>query len=133
MWDDDKVLFSHFSSVQSLSRVWLFATLWIAARQASLSITNSRSLLKLMSIESGMPSRHLILCRPLLFLPPILPSIRVFSNESTPNPTTKFSFQNSTCFTFLLKSHDWFEIFLVCFLKKQLSTIWPSLLFFTSF
>ena len=72
-----------FSSVQSLSRVRLFATAWIAARQASLSITNSRSLLKLMSIESGMPSNRLILCRPLLLLPPIPLSIRVFSNEST--------------------------------------------------
>ena len=72
-----------FSSVQSLSRVWLFATPWISACQASLSITNSRSLLKLMSIESVMPSSHLTLCRPLLLLPPILPSIRVFSNEST--------------------------------------------------
>ena len=72
-----------FSSVQSLSRVRLFATPWIAARQASLSITNSRSSLRLTSIESGMPSSHLILCRPLLLLPPIPPSIRVFSNEST--------------------------------------------------
>ena len=72
-----------FSSVQSLSRVQLFATPWIAARQASLSITNSGSLLKLMSIESEMPSNHLILCHPLLLLPPIPPSIRVFSNEST--------------------------------------------------
>ena len=70
-----------FSSVQSLSRVRLFATPWIAARQASLSITNSRSSLKLMSIESVMPSSHLILCCPLLLLPPIPPSIRVFSNE----------------------------------------------------
>ena len=70
-----------FSSVQSLSCVWLFATPWIAARQASLSITNSRSLLKLMSIESVMPSNHLILCRPLLLPPSIFPSIRVFSNE----------------------------------------------------
>src|SRR5574337_618980 len=69
-------------SVQSLSRVRLFATPWTSARQASLSITNSRSLLKLMSIESVMPSSHLILCRPPL-LPPIPPSIRVFSNEST--------------------------------------------------
>ena len=75
----------HFviSSVQSLSSVWLFATPWIAARQASLSITNSRSSLKLMSIESVMPSSHLILCRPLLLLSPTPPSIRVFSNEST--------------------------------------------------
>jgi len=85
----DKIIVVHrkwniqFSSVQSLSRVRLFATPWIAARQASLSITNSQSSLKLMSIESVMPSSHLILCRPLLLLPPIPPSIRVFSNEST--------------------------------------------------
>ena len=71
-----------FSSVQLLSRVWLFVTPWTAARQVSLSITNSRSSLKLMSIESVMPSNHLILCRPLLLLPSIFPSIRVFSNES---------------------------------------------------
>ena len=71
------------SSVQSLSRVQLFATPWIAAHQASLSITNSRSLPKLLSIELVMPSSHLILCHPLLLLPPIPPSIRVFSNEST--------------------------------------------------
>ena len=68
--------------VQSLSRVQLFVTSWTAACQASLSITNSRSLLKLMSIESVMPSNHLILCHPLLLLPSIFPSIRVFSNES---------------------------------------------------
>ena len=73
-----------FSSVQSLSRVRLFVTPWIAARQASLSITNSQSSLKFMSIEWVMPSSHLILCLPLLLLPPIPPSIRVFSNESTP-------------------------------------------------
>ena len=72
-----------FSSVQSLSRVWLFATPWIAAHQASLSITNSRNSLKLMFIESVMPSSNLILCRPLFLLPPIPPSIRIFSNEST--------------------------------------------------
>ena len=71
-----------FSSVESLSRVWLFSTPWTAARQASLSITNSRSLPKLMSIESVMPSNHLILCHPLLLLPSIFPSNRVFSNES---------------------------------------------------
>ena len=68
-------------SVQSLSRVQLFATPWTAARQASLSITNSRSLLKLMSIKSVMPPNHLILCRPLLLLPSIFASIRIFSNE----------------------------------------------------
>ena len=71
-----------FGSAQLLSHVRLFATPWIAARQASLSITNSQSLLKLMSIESGMPSSHLILCHPLLLMPPIPPSIRVFFNES---------------------------------------------------
>ena len=69
--------------IQSLSRVWLFVTPWSAARQAPLSITNSPSLLKLMSIESVMPSDHLILCRPLLLLPSISPSIKVFSNESS--------------------------------------------------
>ena len=72
-----------FSLVQSLSRVRLFATPWIAACQASLSITNSWSLLKLLPIVSVMPSSHLILCHPLLLLPPVPPSIRVFSNEST--------------------------------------------------
>ena len=72
-----------FSSVQSLSHVWLFVTPWIAAHQASLSITNSRSSFRLKSIESVMPSSHLILYCPLLLLPPIPPSIRVFSNELT--------------------------------------------------
>ena len=70
------------SSVQSLRHVRLFVTPWTEAHQASLSITNSQSLLKLMSIESVMPSNHLILCPPLLLLPLIFPSIRVFSNES---------------------------------------------------
>ena len=73
----------HISSVQSLSCVQLFVTPWTAACQASLSITNSRSSLKLMSIESVMPSNHLILCCPLLLLPSIFPTIRVFSNESS--------------------------------------------------
>ena len=71
-----------FSSVQSLIHVWLFATPWTAACQASLSITNSQSLLKLMTIESVMPSNHLILCCPFLLLPSVFSSIRVFSNES---------------------------------------------------
>ena len=79
-WSRGKV---QFSSVQSLSHVRLFVTPWTAARQASLSITNSQSSIKLMSIESVMPSSHLILCRPLLLLLPIPPSIRIFSNEST--------------------------------------------------
>ena len=72
-----------FSSVQSLSHVRLFATPWITARQASLSITYSQSSLRLTSMESVIPSSHLILCHPLLLLPPIPPSIRIFSNEST--------------------------------------------------
>ena len=86
MSHDSYVQFSsvQFSSVaQSLSHVWLFATPWTAARQASLCITNSRSSLKLMSVKSVMPFLHLILCLPLLLLPSISPSIRVFSNESS--------------------------------------------------
>ena len=87
-----------FSSVQSLSCVWLFATPWITAHQAFLSITNSQSSLRLMSIESVMPSSHLILGRPLFLLPPIPPNIRVFPNESSlrmrwPNYWS-FSFSN---------------------------------------
>ena len=90
-----------FSSVQSLSHVWLFATPWIAAHQATLSITNSWSLPKLMSIKSVMPSSHLTLCGSLLLLPPVPPRIRVFSNESTlpmrwPNYWS-FSFRISPC------------------------------------
>ena len=81
--EDHGIQFHQFSSVQLLSRVWLFATPWVAALQASLSITNTRSSLRLTFIESMMPSSRLILCRPLLLLPPIPPSIRVFSNEST--------------------------------------------------
>ena len=77
-----RLLYQKVSSVLSLSHVQLFATPWTAARQVSLSITNSQSLLKLMSIKSVMPSNHLILCHPLLLLPSIPPSIRVFSNES---------------------------------------------------
>ena len=83
------------SSVQSVSRVWLFATLWTVGHQASLSITNSWSLFKLMSIEWVMPSKHLILYRPLLLLPSIFLSIRVFSNESALHirwPNWNFSF-----------------------------------------
>ena len=90
-WQADSLPLSHqgsplsisLSSVQLLSRVRLFATAWIAAHQASLSVTNSRSSPRLMSIKSVMPSSHLILCRPLLLLSPIPPSIRVFSSEST--------------------------------------------------
>ena len=90
-----------FSSFQSLSYVRLLATPWIAAHQASLSITNSQSSLRFTSIESVMPSSHLILCNPLLLLPPIPPSIRVFSNESTLHMRWpkywNFSFNISPC------------------------------------
>ena len=85
-FDKESMLYPYngtFSSVQSLSCVRLFATPWITARQASLSITNSQSSFRLTSIESVMPSSHLILCRPLFLLPLIPPSIKVFSNEST--------------------------------------------------
>ena len=78
-----EALHIYISSVQSLSHIWLFVTPWITARQASLSITNSQSLIKLMPIKSVMPSSHLILCCPLLLMLPIPPSIRVFSNVST--------------------------------------------------
>ena len=88
-----------FSSVQSLSLVRLFVTPWIAACQASLSITSSWSSPKLMSIEPVMPSSHLILCRPLLLLPPIPPSIRVNSNESTPR--TDLKLQERGCCVYL--------------------------------
>ena len=92
---------NQFSSVQSLSRIWLFAIPWITERQASLSITNSQSLPKFMAIESVMPSNHLILCHPLLLLSPITPSIRVFSNESTLRMRwpkyRSFSFSISPC------------------------------------
>ena len=91
-----------FSSVQLLSCVRLFVTPWNAARQASLSITNSRSLPKLMSIESVKPSNHLIFCRPLLPMPSIFPSIRVFSNESDLRirwpKYWSFSFNISPCY-----------------------------------
>ena len=82
IWEKVTLFFDSLSSVQSLSRGQLFVTSWTAARQASLSNTNSRSLLKPMSIESVMPSKHLILCHSLLLPPSIFPSIRVFSNES---------------------------------------------------
>ena len=81
-WKKIYLTLVQFSSVQSLSHVWLFETPWTAACHASVSITNSQSLLKLMSITSVMPANHLTLCHPLLILPSIFPSIRVFSNEA---------------------------------------------------
>ena len=109
-----------FSSVQSLSRVWLFATPWITARQASLSITSSRSLLKFMPIQLVMLFSHLILYHPLLLLPPIPPSIRVFSNESTLHMRWpkywSFSFSISPSNEYsglILFKIDWIDLFAV--------------------
>ena len=109
LWVSTKIEYIHnhqFSSVQSLSRVWLFATPWIAACQASLSITNSRSSLRLAFIESVMPSSHLILSRPLLLLSPIPPSIRVFSNESTLRMRWP-KYWSFSFFSFPKKSQGW--------------------------
>ena len=107
-------------SVQLFRRVWLFATLWTAASQASLSITNSQSLLKLMSIESVMLSNHLVLCRPLLLLSLIFPTIRVFSNESVlhirwPNYWSfSFSISPSNEYSGLISFRiDWFNLLAV--------------------
>ena len=109
-----------FSSVQLLSHARLFATPWTAAYQASLSITNSQSLLKLMSIKSVMPSNHLILCHPLLLLPSIFPSIRVFSNESVLHIrwpkywSFSFSINPSSEYSGLISFRiDWFDLLAV--------------------
>ena len=98
-----------FNSVQSLSRVRLFVTPWIAARQASLSITNSWSSLKLMSIELVMPSSHLILCRSLLLLPSIFPSIRVFSNELFPSGGQNIG-ASASASVLPVNIQDWFPL-----------------------
>ena len=114
------------SSVQSLSRIWFFAIPWITARQASLSITNSESLLKLTSIESVMPSSHLILCRPLL-PPSIFPRIRVFSNESTrwirwlKDWSFSFCISPSNEYSGLISFRmDWFDLLAVQGILKSL-------------
>ena len=116
-----------FSSVQLLSHVRLFVTPWTAVWQASLSITSSQSLLKLMSIESVMPANHLILCRPLLLLPSIFPSIRVFSNESAlhirwPNYWSfSFSISPSNEYSGLISFRiDWYELITVQGILKTL-------------
>ena len=107
------------SSVQLLSRVWLFATPWTAAHQASLSIINSLSLLKLISIESVMPSNHLILCWPLLLLPSIFPSIRVFSESALRIRWPKygsfsFNINPSSEYSALIPFRiDWFDLLAV--------------------
>ena len=116
-----------FSSVQSLSHVWFFATPWTAACQASLSITNSRSLLKLVSIESVMPSNYLILCHPLLLLASIFPSLRVFSNESALHirwpKYQSFSFNISPCneYSGLISFRmDWLDLLAIQGILKSL-------------
>ena len=123
-----------FSSVRLLRHVWLFANPWTVAPQASLSITNSLSLLRLMSIESVMPSNHLILCHPLLLLPSILPSIRVLSNESVLHIRRpkywSFSFNISPSYEYsgLISFRiDWCDLLVVqgtlkCILQHQFKT-----------
>ena len=137
-----------FSSVQSLSNVWPFATPWNVACQASLSIANSRSLLKLMSVESVMPSNHPILCHPLLLLPSIFPSNRVFSNESalrirwpkywsfsfSISPSNEYSLEYSGLISFRM---DWLDLLAVQGTLKSLlqhhsskaSILWGSAFF----
>ena len=108
-----------FSSVQSLSHVWLIVTPWTVARQASMSITNSWSLLKLMSFESIMPSNHFFLCLPLLLPPSIFPSIRIFSNESVLCIRWP-KFRDSASASFLPKNlQDWFPIRLTGLISLQ--------------
>ena len=105
--------------IQLLSRVRLFATLWTAACQASLSINNSRSLLKLTSIESVMPSKHLILCCPLLFLPSIFPSIRVFSNESVLASGGQSIGVSASASVLPMNIQDWFPLGLTGWISLQ--------------
>ena len=122
------------SSVELLSCVWLFAIPWAAARQASLSIANSQNLLKLMSIESVMPSNHLILCHPLLLLPSSFPSIRVFSNESVLHIrwskywSFSFSISPSNGYSGLISFRmEWLELLAVQgILKSLLQCFWCS-------
>ena len=105
---------TYISSIQSVSHIQLFVTPWTAARQASLSITNSRSLLKLMSIESMMPSNHLILCCPLLLPPSIFPSIRVFSRDST-------YILGFKCLPIIPKNHPDWKLWYIFYLRTILS------------
>ena len=124
---------NEFSSVWSLSPVWLFETPCTAARQASLSITNSWSSLKLISIESVMPSNHLILCHPLLLLPPIFPSIRVFPNESALHIrwpkywSFSFNINPSNEYSGLISFRmDWLDLLIVQGTLKSLLQHWSS-------
>ena len=136
------------SSVQSLSRVYIFATPWILAHQDSLSITNSQSLLKLMSIESVMPSNHLVFCHPLLIMPSVFPSIRVFSNESfllirwPKYWSFSFSISPSNEYSGLISFRiDWFDLLavqgtlqsLLQYHSSKTSILWCSALFMVLF
>ena len=117
------------SSVQSLSRVWLFATPWTIARQASLSLTSSWSLLKVMSIETVMPSSNLILCCPLLLLPSIFPSIRVFPNESVLCIRWPSIGASASASVLPLNIQDWFPLgltVLISLLSKGLSWVFSN-------
>ena len=124
---EDMVFLFQFSSVKSLSHVQFFATAWTAARQVSLSITSSWSLPKLMSIESVIPSNHLILCRPLLLLTSIFPSIRVFSNESAlrirwpKDWSFSFSISLSNEYSGLIFRMDWLDFLLIQGLARVFS------------
>ena len=122
-----KIMFQ-FNSIQSLSCVWLFAISWTAACQASLSITNSRSLPKLMSIELVMPSNHLILCHPLLLPPSIFPSIRVFSNEFFASGGQSFGVSASTS-VLSMNTQGWSSLgWKFNWLQFLKSDIYPSLI-----
>ena len=128
-WNNHVYQLFIFSSVQSLSRVWLFATPWTAARQASLSITNSQSLLKLMSLESVMPSNHLILCHPLLLLPSILPSIRVFSMGHFFASGGHSIGVSASASVLPMNIQDWFPLGWtgwICLLSKGLSRVFSN-------
>ena len=113
-----------FSSVQSLSRVPLFVTLWTAAHQASLSITNAQRLLELMSIESVMPSNHLILCHRLLLPSSIFPSIRVFSNESVLHTRWPSIGVSASAPVLLMNIQDWFPLEWTGWISLQSKGLW---------
>ena len=125
--NQDEITCYQFSSVQSLSHIWLFVTPRTAAHQASLSITNSRSLLKLMSIKSVMPSNNLILCCPLLLPPSILPSIRVFSNESVLHIRCHSIGVSASVSVLPMNIEDWFP--LECTGLISLQSKWLSRVF----
>ena len=129
---------SKYQSVQLLSHVWLFVTPWNAVRKASRSITNSQSLLKLMSVESVMPSNHLILCHPLLCLPSIFPSIRVFSKESVLHILHKIRWPKYWGFSFSISPSKeysglisfrigWLDLLVVQRALKSLGFFWMPL------